>query len=165
MPLISNSSTLILLGKIELLRIWVDHTKKIIIPEEVYQETVLHKKEYDSLIIKRLVEEKKITIEKAPKDRIHKSMNDFHLDLGEAAAYALFNPQYHTALMTDDGELIKLCKLEEIPFLSSMAIVIALYHKKYLNKTQAKEKIIQLHKIGRYSKEIYQYFISTIEGD
>ena len=38
------------------------------------------------------------------------------LDEGEAATYALFNDKRHKAILTDDGELIKLCKLEKVPF-------------------------------------------------
>ncbi len=65
--------------------------------------------------------------------------------------------------MTDDGELIKLCKISQIPFLCSLAIVIRMYEKNILTKKEALEKINNLAKYGRYSKEIIEYYSDKVK--
>lgn len=163
MNIVSNASTLILLARSTLLQIWLEHVQ-IIIPIEVHDETILGKETYDARLIKKLVDEKSILVQSAPKAKIESVMKDFRLDIGEAAAYALFDNKKHTAIMTDDAELIKLCKLEGIDFVGAMGIVVALYNKHILNKVEALEKLDKLHEIGRYSQEIYSYFRNLIEG-
>jgi hypothetical protein len=65
-------------------------------------------------------------------------------------------------VLTDDRELIKLCKLEEIPFVCAMAIIMKMYEDNVLGKEQAVEKIKKLSEIGRYSQELVDYFIHEV---
>jgi len=60
--------------------------------------------------------------------------------------------------LTDDGELIKLCKIENIPFIVAMAVVIRLFKKRKIDKKEAIDKLEKLYGYGRYSEEIYKYF-------
>lgn len=75
----------------------------------------------------------------------------------------MFDSKRHKAILTDDGELIKLCSLEKIPFVCAMAVVIRLFELKRLSKEDALIKLEDLHKIGRYSEKLYQYFKSEVE--
>lgn len=163
--LVSNSSTLILLAKISLLETWLSQCYGITIPEEVFSEAVLGREEFDARLIKKLVEENKIKVEHAEREITRKAMIEFRLDLGEAAAFALCNPKKYQAIMTDDGELIKLCRLEKIEFINALSIVVGLYQKKIIEKETALEKLDRLKIIGRYSKEIFSYFRSKVEGE
>ena len=90
-------------------------------------------------------------------------MSKFRLDKGEAAAYVMFNKNKHKAILTDDGELIKLCKLEKIPFICAMAIVIRLYERKRFSKEKTMKMLQKLHNIGRYSNELYQHFKKEVK--
>ncbi|MDP3765252.1 MAG: hypothetical protein Q8R04_01955, partial [Nanoarchaeota archaeon] len=69
----------------------------------------------------------------------------------------------YEAILTDDGELIKLCKLQDVPFICAMAIVIKLYEKKRLSKEKTIKKLEMLYKVGRYSEKLYEHFKNEVK--
>jgi predicted nucleic acid-binding protein len=161
--LVSNTSTLVLLAKARCLEQFVSSSPVIIIPEEVKKEALFEEDSYYARLISKLIEKKKLTMQKAPKAAVQETMANFRLDTGEAAAYTIFDEKKHKAILTDDGELIKLCKLEEVPFICAMAAVIRLYEKKKLTKDETLNKLKELNAIGRYSNEIYEYFKAEVK--
>jgi|SRR3989344_2167280 len=161
--LVSNTSTLVLLAKVKCLEIFVQIAPSIEIPEQVKQESIFKYNSYDAWLIQKLITEEKIKVSKVDKNKVTGIISQFRLDEGEAAAYVLFNHQKHKAILTDDGELIKLCKLQEIPFLCAMAIIIRLYELKKISKEETLNKLKELHTIGRYSKQIYEHFIKEVK--
>lgn len=161
--LVSNTSTLVLLAKIECLEVFIGISPAITIPVQVKKEALFEKDSYYAKLIEKLIQHKKITIAQADKTQINKIMEEFKLDEGEAAAYAMFDDKKHQAILTDDGELIKLCKLEKVPFICAMAVVIRLFEMKKLSKKEALDKLEDLHKIGRYSEKLYEHFKSEVE--
>ena len=161
--LVSNTSTLVLLAKIGCLEEFIEITPVIEIPSDVKREALFEKESYYAKLIEKFIDEKKIKVVEVRAKIIQQVMAEFRLDKGEAAAYAMFNSKMHKAIMTDDGELIKLCKLEKIPFICAMAIVIRLYDKKVLSKEKTIVKLEELYKIGRYSKDIYEHFKSEVK--
>lgn len=161
--LISNSSTLILLAKISALKLFLENYAPIEVPKAVYEEIIIKTDQLDTLIIMKEIENGTIKInDKKPKN-IDKILNEFRLDNGEAAVYCLYLMQEYKGILTDDGELIKLCKISQIPFLCSLAIVIRMYEKNILTKKEALEKINNLAKYGRYSKEIIEYYYDKVK--
>ena len=161
--LVSNTSTLVLLAKIGCLEVFISISPTITIPVQVKKEALFEKDSYYAKLIEKLIQHKKITIAQADKAQINKIMEEFKLDEGEAAAYVMFDDKKHQAILTDDGELIKLCKLEKVPFICAMAVVIRLFEMKKLSKKEAFDKLEDLHKIGRYSEKLYEYFKSEVE--
>ncbi len=161
--LVSNTSTLVLLAKVKCLEVFIEVAPPIEIPQEVQQEAIFPHNSYDALLIKKLIHEGKIKVANVDKNEVTEIMAQFRLDEGEAAAYVLFNHQKHKAILTDDGELIKLCKLQQVPFLCAMAIIIRLYEKKRLSKEETLNKLKGLHIFGRYSKQIYEHFINEVQ--
>ncbi len=161
--LVSNTSTLVLLAKVGCLEIFIGISPTIEIPVQVEKEALFDKDSYYARLIQTLIERKKIKTVYVDKTQIIKVMSQFRLDEGESAAYAMFNNKKHKAILTDDHELIKLCKLESIPFVCAMAVVIRLHEKKILAKKEAIDKLEELYKIGRYSKEIYEYFKQEVK--
>lgn len=159
----SNTSTLVLLAKVGCLEDFIKMLLKIEIPIQVKKEALFHKDSYYAKYIKKLIQDKIINVVSVNEDEIDNIMSQFKLDKGEAATYVMFNRKKHKAILTDDGELIKLCKLEKIPFICSMAIIIRLYEKKKLFKEDALDKLRKLNEIGRYSKELYEYFKNEIK--
>ncbi|MBI3034692.1 hypothetical protein HYY71_00060 [Candidatus Woesearchaeota archaeon] len=158
--IVSNTSTLILLAKVDSLSILLDSIKKISIPKIVYKEIANKKDSFEFLTIKKEIEKNRIILIDAGKKSYSSILAQFKLDEGEAAAYALFKKIKGKAILTDDKELIKLCKIEDVPFISAMAVVVKLFKKKRLTKTDALEKLEKLYGYGRYSKEIYDFFKS-----
>src|SRR3989339_1606829 len=147
--LASNTSTLVLLAKVDCLEIFIESSPKIEVPDEVRVEALFHEETYYARLIKKLIQENKIKINKVDTVKTREIMKDFRLDLGEAATYIMYDQKRHKAILTDDGELIKLCKLEGIPFICAMAVVIRLFEKKKLSKEMALSRLEDLHEIGR----------------
>ena len=160
--LVSNTSTLVLLAKVGCLETFMEIAPTIIIPEEVKREALFEKESYYARLIEKLIHEKKIKVIAANKKEITKVISSFRLDEGEAAAYALFDQKKHKAILTDDGELIKLCKLEKIPFMCALAIAIRLYEKKKITKEKTLKILKELHTIGRYKERLYEHFKTQV---
>jgi len=161
--LASNTSTLVLLAKVGCLDAFIEISPIIEIPSQVKKEALFDKDSYYARLIQKFIEGKKIRVVPIEGKKIKNIMLQFRLDEGEAAAYAMFDIKKHKAILTDDGELIKLCKLEKIPFICAMAIVIRLFEKKKLSKEKTINKLEELHKIGRYSEELYEYFKGEVK--
>ena len=155
--LASNSSTIILLAKISLLSKFSDKAKKIVITSIVYEE-ILKKDSFENSIIKKEVEKGRINRKDIETKYYSDTIKQFKLDEGEASAFALCKSNNYAGILTDDKELMKLCRIENIKFTSAMAIVVMLFRKKIISKEEAIEKIENLQGYGRYSKEIYDYF-------
>ena len=161
--LVSNTSTLVLLAKIDSLEQFIQISPIIEIPRQVMDEALVKKESYYANLIKRLIDNKKIVVVEIDDKKLSNILREFHLDYGEAAAFAMFDSKKHKAILTDDGELIKLCKLENIQFICAMAIIIELLEKGKLSKNQALEKLEELYRIGRYSRSIYDYFVKEVK--
>lgn len=160
---VSNTSTLVLLAKATCLEKFIEICPVIEIPSQVKSEALFHKESYYAKLIQKLVEQGKIEVVDLKKEELKKITSEFRLDEGEAAAYAMFNPKRHKAILTDDGELIKLCKLQQIPFICAMAIVIRLHEMKKLSREEALRKLQNLYEVGRYSKDLYEEFKAEVE--
>lgn len=158
----SNTSTLVLLAKVGCLEDFIEISPTIEIPRQVKEEALFEKESYYARLIHKLIKEKKIKIRPVQEKRVLQVMSGFHLEKGEAAAYVMFSKKRHKAILTDDGELIKLCKLEKVPFICAMAIVIRLFEKERLSGKEAIDKLEELHKIGRYSERLYRHFKNEV---
>jgi predicted nucleic acid-binding protein len=132
------------------------------IPKIVYEEIVNKKDSFEVLLIKKEMEKKRIVLVDIERKSYSLVLNQFKLDGGEAAAYALFKKIKGKAILSDDRELIKLCKIENVPFITAMAVVVKLFKKKRLTKTDTLEKLEKLYGYGRYSDEIYNFFKSEV---
>ncbi|MBI4488385.1 MAG: hypothetical protein HY694_04820 [Deltaproteobacteria bacterium] len=161
--LVSNTSTLVLLAKIGLLEKFAETSPKVAIPTQVRTEYAFERNSYYARLIDRLINEKKIEVKYVDDKALAAVLRNFRLDRGEAAAYLLYKRGKYEAVLTDDGELIKLCKLDGIPFLCALSVVIRLYEKGLISRGEARERISKLNKIGRYSSAIYEHFSRQLE--
>ena len=159
---VSNTSTLILLGKIDILTLLLDEIKKIAIPKIVYKE-IKNKDSFEILLIEKEIKRNRIILVDVDKKDYEFALKQFKLDEGEAAAYALYKKIRGKAILTDDGELIKLCRIGDIPFITALAVIVMLYKKSKLSKKNALDNLDKLQSYGRYSDEIYNYFKSEVK--
>jgi predicted nucleic acid-binding protein len=148
------------MAKIGILQRFLDEYKRVIIPTEVYEEMIVKSKAFDSLLIKREVEKGRIEMRTASKT--DKLLKEFKLHEGEAAAYMLFQELKGDVILTDDGELIKLCKIMGVPFVCAMAAVVRMYGKELLSKDEACGSLEKLFDYGRYSREVYEFYRSEV---
>lgn len=160
--IIFDSSTAILLAKINLLRT-ISEKIEIIFPEKIKKETTEKKENFDSKMINRLIKENKIHTEKADKEKTMQIMESFNIDKGEAEALELAIKK-NIGIATDDGPTIKTCKILNTNFITALNFLTILYEKKQISKELALEKLKILERYGRYNNEILKDAKEKIGG-
>ena len=162
MKIIFDSSTLILLAKIELLREIIEDVT-IIIPEKVKSEC-LAKNGIDAALISILIRETKIVVKKAGNaEAIKKIQRDFRIEEGEAEALWLAR-RLDCAIAVDDGPTIKACKILGQRFTTAIHFVLSLTAQKRLGKSMALAKLEKLSAYGRYNKKILEDATQRLKG-
>jgi len=162
MEIVFDSSTLILLAKIEMLRS-VSEDVRIIIPGMVEGESII-KDTFDSKLISSLIGEGKIEVLKmAKKERVKKLCKDFRIHPGEAEALAL--AMHRTVpLAVDDLPAIKACKILNRPFTTAIHLLLKVAASGKISGDTAFVKLEKLSFYGRYSKRIIDDAYSRLKG-
>lgn len=162
--IVADSSSLILLAKIELLELF-SSSCELYIPTSVFDECVqnVDRVKYpNAYAINYLVENHSITVASATK---RKDL-PLKLDKGEEEAIQLMLELHADILASDDGKAIKVCKLLKIPYVVTPKIVTELYVKKTITLVKAKESLENLRIWGRYSPDIIaRAFLELTEVD
>jgi len=162
MEIVFDSSTLILLAKIELLR-EITEEIKVIIPEKVKTEC-LKKEGLDAILISTLIKENKIEVKKAGNpEAIKKIQRDFRIETGEGEAICLART-LDCPLAVDDGPTIKACKVMGQRFTTAIHFLLNLVSQNRLELPIAMAKIEKLFRYGRYSKEIMEDVMKRLRG-
>ncbi|OGW59982.1 MAG: hypothetical protein A2V83_07690 [Nitrospirae bacterium RBG_16_64_22] len=154
MDAVFDSSTLILLAKIDTLRM-VTEDVHAFIPARVRTEC-LAKETFDAAMIASMIAEKKITVERAgPDAAVRKLARDFRIERGEAEALWLARKQ-HFVLAVDDGPTIKACRILGQPFVTAVHFLIQMRNAGRLNAEAAMVKFEMLGRFGRYGERIVE---------
>ena len=153
--MIIDSSSLILLAKVDILDIVIKNIKqKLVIPEQVYIECTAKKDLFDAQLIEKRVKEglilKKFISNRSLCDKI---LNDFSLGKGEAEAISLCIG-IKSGIITDDKKAINACRILKIKFATVPQLVVHLYNKNFITQIEANLIIKKLQKFGRYSNDI-----------
>jgi predicted nucleic acid-binding protein len=162
MKIVFDTSTLILLAKIELLR-EIAGNVKIIIPEKVRLESLL-KEGIDAILISTLLKEKKIEIKKAGDvEAVRKIKRDFRIEAGEAEALWLAR-KLECPIAVDDGPTIKACKVIGQKFTTAIHFLLNLASQNRLELPIAMAKLEKLNLYGRYSRKIIEDAAKRLKG-
>lgn len=146
--IIFDTSTLILLAKIDILQIALRKYSGVI--PEFIKEEVTYKKEIDTELIVQQIKDGNLIIKKNPvKDKMKQFLKDFPLGRGEVAALIIAKEK-DIVLATDDGLAIKVCKIFGVKFATAIHFLI----DAGLDKSLAMAKLKLLNKYGRYSSDI-----------
>jgi len=162
--IISNSSPLMYLAKIKRLNLLETLFKKIVIPEEVYEEVVEGKQEYlDSLVIERTVNDRWIKIKEIKIEReIEKFASEIHP--GEIAVISLSKKLKPSLVLIDDATARTIAESFGFNVKGTLYVLLKAYKRKLINKNELKDSINQLIFSGfRISQELYIEFLSCIE--
>ena len=160
--MVFDSSTLILLAKIDLLRESAEDIS-IVIPPKVKEEC-LFKESLDALLIKTLIAEGKIEVEKAGhQEGVRKLRADFRIEAGEAQALWL-GKRLGVPLAVDDGPTIKACKVLGVQFVTAIHFLINLRARGKLELPLALAKLDALAAYGRYSRKIIEDAAQRLTG-
>jgi predicted nucleic acid-binding protein len=159
-----DSSTLILLAKIDLLKETRQDTKIII--TDIFQKECTIKNTYDAKIISALIASNHIKVEKTvSKKEMNLIMKDFNINAGEASALWLAKNR-KIPLATDDGPTIKACKVFNIPFLTAIHFLLDIFESGIISdREMALVKVERLAAYGRYNHRIIESAISRIKGE
>ena len=154
--MISNSTPLIFLSKINKLNFLKQLFKTLIIPEDVKKE-VLKENKPDSISIKRSIEEGWIKV-KDPKDN-----KDLQLGTGENAAINLAR-ENADSLIIDAALGIKVAQEFNIKTLRTTTIIFMAVNKKIIDKEQAIILVNKLIENGYYiSNEYYAKILTKLK--
>ena len=161
-----DSSTIILLAKINILELFIsNYPGKVIIPQKVKLDVYSGEKEETPLIVK-LIEDKSIEVIKVKNKRqMNKLKEDFNIDAGEAEALTLAIQEGASIVGTDDRNAIRACKILRLDFVTAIAILIRTLEKDLIDRDEALLKLQKLQSIGRYNRKIIEDAIKHIKED
>ena len=146
--IVFDTSTLILLAKIDILQLVLNQYSGII--PEIVKGEVIYKNEMDTELIIQQIKDGNLAVEKNPsKDKMKHILKDFPLGRGEVAALIIAKEK-DIVLATDDGLAIKVCKIFGVKFATAIHFLIG----EGLDKSLTMAKLKLLKKYGRYSADI-----------
>ena len=162
MEVVFDSSTLILLAKVEILRIITEHIK-VIVPEVVREECIV-KNTLDCKLISSLIEEGKIKVLRVAKqETVAKLRKDFNIHPGEAEALCLAIGR-KAPVAVDDLPTIKACKILNQTFTTAIHFLIDITKRGKIDGDNASIKLEKLSLYGRYSKRILDDASRRLKG-
>src|SRR3989338_6233077 len=150
--IVIDSSSLILLAKIDILDIAIKNIKlRLLIPEQVYTECTAKKDSFDAQLIERRVKEGLIVKKEiSNRNLCDKILKDFSLGKGESEAISLCI-EIKSGIITDDKKAINACRILKINFTTVPKLVVQFYKKNFVTEIDANLIIKKLQKFGRYS--------------
>jgi len=156
--MIFDSSTLILVAKVELLDLFLASIGlEVAIPVEVERECCGVKKTLDALMIQKALDESRIRVMAVSNKKLMAKLHaDFNLGRGEAAALALAVKQHARLLGVDDKNGINACKLLGIGFTTALGILLRSREKGLIDRGDALSKLAALARYGRYKDTIVE---------
>jgi len=163
--IVLDASTIILLGKINLLETFgLTFSGRVLISEKVRDGISIKETEENPLIVK-LIEDEKIRVSKVKNGKlIKKLMDDFNIEIGEAETIVLALQEKASIVATGDRNAIRACKILKIDFTTAIAILIRTFEKNLIDKDEALIKLRKLDSVARYRREIVEDARGRIEG-
>lgn len=162
MEIVFDSSTLILLAKIEILNI-ISEDIQITVPEMVRSECT-GKDLFDAKLISSLIKNGKIKVASVTKkESAEKLCRDFKIHIGEAEALALALKR-NLPIAVDDLPSIKACKILNHKFTTAIHFLINVSENGKINEDMTFVKLEKLSFYGRYSKRILEDATKRLKG-
>jgi predicted nucleic acid-binding protein len=164
--LVFDSSTLILIAKVELLDVFLKNIgMEIAIPKAVENECCGGKKTLDALIIRKALDESRIKVSSVRNRKlVAKLEEDFSMGRGESEAIALALQEKALLVGIDDKNGINACKLAGIPFTTAAGILVRSCERGLIGRGDALVKLSALARYGWYRNAILEDAKLRIEG-
>lgn len=162
--IISNTSPLIYLAKINKLDLLRDLFKEITIPKQVFNEAMIEKETYlDSNNIKKAVDNNWIKIKDIKLTDIDKESYG-GIGLGEIAVISLSKKLKPKLLLIDDASARIIAESLGFKVKGTLYILLEAYRKNILNKKEVKDSVNKLISSGfRISQELYIQFLEELD--
>jgi len=157
MIVITDSSTLILMAKAELIDTAIELFSQLLITKAVFEEVVEKGKaagKFDAFLVESRINENKIVIgEDANREFSCKLEQDFNLHEGEAGTICMYLEKNADLLGIDDRKGIQVCKLFRVRFFTCLSFLLISVDKNRIGKKDALKKLSKLKECGRYTGE------------
>ncbi len=167
MSLVIDACSIILIGKatvLEKLAEW----KKVIISPTVYKEVIegKNKKFIEALLLERLSNENKISIQSnANEEIIKKLINDFGLGEGEAESIAIAIDEKNKMIVTDNKQGRKASRIYGLNLIGSIEIIVILFKLKQITKEKAIMALEILRKVGWFQDYLIEKAMEEIKNE
>ena len=164
---VSDSSTLILLAKSNMLDPSLAYFGGITIPGAVEREVVgagLKHGFDDALLVRERINQGKIRVVAGPPKIAATLQREYGLHAGEAGALALYLRLKADLLGVDDGKAVKVCRILQVRFFTALSLAIHLAQERIIPKMEALACAEALGNHGRYTKEELELAFDEIGG-
>ena len=159
--IVFDSFTLILLAKVELLVRVVEETE-VIITDIVEKECTRKQELLDAMLIKKLIEERKVKVEHYHIGKECKKIEKgFNMGTGEVSSLLLARKK-GWILATDDKQALKVCKVLRISFLTAVHFLVRIYENGIISHELVLAKVKTLERVGRYNPDIIKNVLKKI---
>lgn len=157
--LVSNASSLIFIGKLGIFNLLKNICKRVLIPQQVFDEMLKFDKPENNLI------QKEIYSNFIVKQEV-KSIKEIPLHIGERAAISLCIEKNIKMFLSDDEKARLYARSLNLDTIGILGIILKNLRIKTINKKQAKELIIKLIDKGYYmSAGLYAKTLDLIEEE
>ena len=166
MKIVKDAMILINLAKITILELSCNYFKNVIIPEEVFNETVIagkKKGKEDALLIEKLIKNEKIQVKKIKDKNLLNMAHEFNIHGGEAERFVLYKQEKADLLISDDYNLRKKEDLIGVKIIGSLAVLLKLKQNKIIDKMKFISSIDKMREIGWFSNAVLDKLL--IEGE
>ncbi len=160
---IVDSAPLILLTKLGLL----DEAQKwfrLVIPQEVAEETTFRRDLPDARVIHEYILKGILHVEKCPKRQAAQLSQKWNLGTGEAAVLVMAIEK-KAVVLTDDYAAMRVAKAYQVPFVTTVDVLVELHYKKALNRELARSKLMELQKHAWISPRFIDTALIKIEEE
>lgn len=155
--LVSNASSLIFIGKLRIFNLLKNICKRVLIPQQVFDEIFKYNKPENNLIQKELDSSFLV------KQNV-KNIKDIPLHIGEKAAISLCIEKNIKMFLSDDKKARLYARSLNLNTIGILGVILGNLRTKIINKKQAKELIIKLIDKGYYmSPGLYAKTLNLIE--
>ena len=150
---VKDAMVLIHLAKLTLLETACIYFGRVVVAQQVFEETAQDNPYEDAGVIRALVEKSIIRVQPARKELIVKA-NQFNVKKGEAEALALYWQLPADLLASDDDNLRKKRELLNLKLIGTPTIILKLYREKKISKEKFIGAMNTLKKIGWFHPSV-----------
>ncbi|MHA1911788.1 MAG: hypothetical protein ACTSYA_08850 [Candidatus Kariarchaeaceae archaeon] len=162
---ISNAGPLIHLAQIGCLEWLTELFEKVIIPAEVYNETVHEGKKNnyaDAIFIEKMIKEGFIEVFKEG-GKIKPIFQSEFLHKGEVSAINLALTLNEKVILLDDEEARISAKQLKLRVKGTLGILLDIYYKKIISKESAINSLKRINEIMYLSSDVFNYIFEKLD--
>lgn len=161
--MVLDASSLILLTKVNMIEFLMNEFDLSV--TETVREEAANYGSSDARKIEKYVEEGRIDTREVKGEAVEELAKDFNIDRGEASTLLTYRGGDADIVTTDDGKTIETCRVLDIPYTTSLALLEKAVDDGELSMDEGLAKLERLEDYGWYSQELLDRTESSIRGE